>query len=333
MKPSELTALMHAVLDAEATPAEARELERRLAVEPEARAEFDSLRALFDELKALPQAFPPEGMVASVMASLSSTQLSAPSRVISKTTQAFPISDTARRASRSVLFSGSKRMNEQNSGARSKRKVIWIGAGIAALAVVLVASSGIDFPPGGTNTSGAIVPAQRFRAEQPATDVSAPGQSESAQRASQGTPGNTTGDARSSDARFSDSLKANDRMDSLSNGRLDSMQDGRANSLSDGRMNSMQDGRANNLSDGRMNSMQDGRVSGLQDGRVSGLQDGRVSGLQDGRVNGMQDGRVNGLSDGRVNAMQDGHTVDGRMVDGRMVDGRSDSMKSGRVAQ
>ncbi len=81
-------------------------------------------------------------------------------------------------------------MSEQKSGS-AKRKVIWVGGGVAALAVILVASSGIDFPPGGTTTtSGAIVPAQRFRAEQPATTgVSAPGQSRS-----------RNGDARSSDA-------------------------------------------------------------------------------------------------------------------------------------
>ncbi len=76
MKPSELTELMHAVLDGEATAAETRELERHLAADPEARAEFDSLRALFDELKGVPQAFPPEGLVASVMADLPSSQLS-----------------------------------------------------------------------------------------------------------------------------------------------------------------------------------------------------------------------------------------------------------------
>jgi hypothetical protein len=86
-------------------------------------------------------------------------------------------------------------MNEQKSGARLNRKVIWVGGGIAALAVILVASSSFDFPPGGTNTSGAIVPAQRFRAEQTATTAgSAPGQSQPAQG----------GDARS-DARASDS--------------------------------------------------------------------------------------------------------------------------------
>src|SRR6185503_19495222 len=218
MKPYELTELMHAVLDGEATPAEARNLERILAADADARAEFDSLRVLFDELKGVPQALPPEGLVASVMADLPSSQLSAPSRVIGARAQAgSPISDMARRESRSVPFSGSRLM---------KRKVIFVGAGVAALAVILLASSGIDFPPGGTNTTGAIVPAQRFRADQPATTgVSATGQSESAQRASQGTQGNT-GDARSSDARASDSLKANGRADSLSDGRAN---DARAN--------------------------------------------------------------------------------------------------------
>src|SRR5580765_4973715 len=109
MKPSELTELMHTVLDGEATAAEARTLERHLAADPEARVEFDSLRALFDELKGMPEAFPPEGMVASIMADLPSPQLSAPSSVLSQTTRAFPgnftadpISNTARRASRSV---------------------------------------------------------------------------------------------------------------------------------------------------------------------------------------------------------------------------------------
>ena len=282
MKPSELTTLMHAVLDGEATPAETRELERHLAAEPEARAEFDSLRALFDELKGVPQAFPPEGMFASVMAGLSSHQLSAPSRVISKTRPAFtgnlagsPISDTAR-ASRSVVFSGRERMNEQKSGPRFNRKVIWVGGGIAALAVILVASSSFDFPPG--NTSGAIVPAQRFRAEQPATtSVSAPGQSQSAQ----GTAGNI-GDARSSDARMSDALKADGRADSLSSGRVNARQDGRA----DGRVTvplptARHDGRADGLLHDRIDAVAGWPVPTV-DGACA-LHDGRRP-LRDGRA-------------------------------------------------
>ena len=68
-------------------------------------------------------------------------------------------------------------MSEQKSG--SKRK-IWIGGAIAAAAVVLVMSSGIDFPPGTKDTSGTIVPATRYKATQnTAEDVKlgAPGSS------------------------------------------------------------------------------------------------------------------------------------------------------------
>jgi hypothetical protein len=50
MNPSELTALMHAVLDGEATPGETRELDRILAADPSAKAEFYELQLLFDDL-------------------------------------------------------------------------------------------------------------------------------------------------------------------------------------------------------------------------------------------------------------------------------------------
>ena len=190
-----------------------------------------------------------------------------------------------------------------------------------------MASSGIDFPPGGTNTSGAIVPAQRFRAEQPATtSVSAPGQSQSAQ----GTAGNI-GDARSSDARASDSLRTDGRADSLSSDRVNARQDGRADGMSDGRVNAMQDGRRR-LSNDRVNaSRMAGRWSSTarqreagwpgrwherrsrqrqagwpcrrsSNDRINARQDGRADGLSDGR-SARQDGRADGLSNDRINAM------------------------------
>ena len=68
MNPTERTRLMHAALDGEATPGETRELERVLAANPAARAEYDELRQLFDALSRVPKAYPPEGLVASVMA-------------------------------------------------------------------------------------------------------------------------------------------------------------------------------------------------------------------------------------------------------------------------
>ena len=47
-KHSPLTGLMHAVLDGEASDAEARELEVRLAADPAARAEFEDWKRLFE---------------------------------------------------------------------------------------------------------------------------------------------------------------------------------------------------------------------------------------------------------------------------------------------
>ena len=70
MKPAELNALMHAVLDGEATPDEARELEHALAADPATRRRFEDWRELWDGLGRIEQAYPPEGLVASVMADL-----------------------------------------------------------------------------------------------------------------------------------------------------------------------------------------------------------------------------------------------------------------------
>ena len=70
MNDAERIRLMHTALDGEATEAEARELARVLAAEPAARTEFDHLRRLFDGLSRVPKAFPPEGLVAAVMANI-----------------------------------------------------------------------------------------------------------------------------------------------------------------------------------------------------------------------------------------------------------------------
>src|SRR6476646_7246585 len=67
-KHSQLAVLMHAVLDGEATPDEHRMLEAELARNPSARSQFEELRHLFNGLRAVPQPFPPEGLVASVIA-------------------------------------------------------------------------------------------------------------------------------------------------------------------------------------------------------------------------------------------------------------------------
>jgi len=70
MKHSPTTELMHAVLDGEATAAQAADLQQRLAADPAAQAEFDELQRLFNELGRVPARHPPEGLVASVMAAV-----------------------------------------------------------------------------------------------------------------------------------------------------------------------------------------------------------------------------------------------------------------------
>src|ERR1700682_1099649 len=181
MKDFERTQLMHAVLDGEAIPDEARELERLLAADPTARAQFEELSSLFDALSRVPKAFPPEGLVAAVMARVrrrpapadDSAQLFVQSRVISQSSmearEASPGRSTVHRVSPRGTYIREQSMSEK-SGSFGKRKV-WIGGGIAAVAAVLAISFGIDFPPGVKDIVGTIVPAQRYLAPQNTADA------------------------------------------------------------------------------------------------------------------------------------------------------------------
>jgi anti-sigma factor RsiW len=171
---------MHAVLDGEATPPEARELDAILARDAKARAEFDELRSLFDGLAAVPQRFPPEGLVAAVTARLGeipatgtdADQLFARSGVFGasskdvrgvtpgnkvKVDRVFPLW---------AFFRGDT-MSENTSGFSGKRKIL-IGGGIAVAAVAVAVSTGL-VPPS-TDTAGTIVPAERYRAPQITAD-------------------------------------------------------------------------------------------------------------------------------------------------------------------
>ncbi len=182
MNHDETIQLMHAVLDGEATADESRALDRILAAEPALRAEYDELRRLFDGLSVVPKAFAPEGLVASVMAQIPERreepgrfrQLFSRPRVIRQTSSAAPETTRGKsarvhRASQQGPIFGSDSMSEDKGGSFGKRKV-WIGGGIAAAAVILAVSAGIDFPPSGKDTAGTIVPAQRFRAPQNTAD-------------------------------------------------------------------------------------------------------------------------------------------------------------------
>ena len=189
MKHSEPTELMHAVLDGEASAEESRTLQRLLDSDADARAEFAALERLFKVLHRVPQQYPPEGLVAAVTAALPretrrhaiSRQPSAGSRVVrhasSDTLDTIRgDAETRQPARRSEPPTRSNFMSQQHSGLFAKRRT-WIGAAIAAAAVVAVAQYGFDFPPRGEDVLGTIVPAQRYRAPQAtAQDIKVDGQ-------------------------------------------------------------------------------------------------------------------------------------------------------------
>ena len=158
-------------------PAEVRELDTLLAGDSAARAEFEDLRQLFDGLAQIPKVYPPEGLVASVMAAVTvppapeagADQLFSLSRVIGETSEETRASIPGKSATVPQGFQPGpyirgKQMNEEQRGSFGKRKA-WIGAGIAAVAAV-VAVSFVDYPPTGKDTTGTIVPAQRYQAPQ-----------------------------------------------------------------------------------------------------------------------------------------------------------------------
>jgi len=166
--------LMNAVVDGEATVAERRELERLLAGDDRARAEFDALERLVQDLRQLPDEHPPEGLVAAVLAALPEpgderadfVQPFTPQRVFghaSSFSGGDPSGDPATETPTQMSEAPTRSlfMSQQSRRTFGNRKV-WVGFGIAA-AVVAIAQYGFDFPLG-QDVSGTIVPAQRYRA-------------------------------------------------------------------------------------------------------------------------------------------------------------------------
>src|SRR5258707_7118232 len=202
MEHSELIRLMHEVLDGAASVDEARELDRLLADDPEARAQFGELARLFAGLNTMPKALPPEGLAAAVLAKLPRQhrrrdrlrQLSSRWRVLSVDSGRAQGSDPKRtpRTQRHSQYKSIRR-NRDMSGPNifSRKPKLWIGAGIAVLATVLVARY-FDFPPQ-KDTEGTIAPAKRFVAEQPGAGDLNGGQSEASRSAP--STGDAAGDA------------------------------------------------------------------------------------------------------------------------------------------
>ena len=174
---------MQAVLDGVATPAEARDVEARVAADPAARERFEELRAAFEALRSVPKAFPPEGLVASVLAALpperrpphEDDQLFDTPRVIGASSRSRRDGRSRRgngfiRVLQPWVFPRGTAMKASKNGMSGNRKIM-IGGGLAIAAAAVAVSLGM-FPPNSSETAGTIVPAQRYRAPQPtAADV------------------------------------------------------------------------------------------------------------------------------------------------------------------
>ena len=171
--PGDLQVLMHLVLDGEATTVQAAELERHLAADAGARAEFGRLKQMFETLDRVTTLPPPEGLADAVMTqarlgpqdSGQVNQLSRSSRVFASQAGTATPSTPVGRIIRSVVSLGEWIMSEQDSNAGRNRK-LWIGGGVAAAAAALVAAFTMGAPKV-DDTSGTIAPAKRFRADQP----------------------------------------------------------------------------------------------------------------------------------------------------------------------
>jgi hypothetical protein len=152
---------MHAVLDGEASDAEARELEMQLAADPAAQAEFADWKRLFEALDAVPKEHAPEGLVASIVSAM-------PQAPGAPAAQPFPgrrvLGHTAFGISRQVP-TRSVTMTEQSSRRIFAHRKAWLGGGIAAAAAVVVAQIAFDFPLP-KDVVGTVIPAQRYRAAQ-----------------------------------------------------------------------------------------------------------------------------------------------------------------------
>src|SRR5437868_2447659 len=143
MTDTTLQELMHAVLDGEASAAQARTLDKALASDPTARVRFEELRRLFRTLEQVPELSPPSHLVHTVTArAVLPRQPFRWSRVNELLMD---------------LFMGDMTMKN--------KRVVWVGISLAAVAIIAGGYYVFDLPPP-QDLSGTVAPAQRYRAPQ-----------------------------------------------------------------------------------------------------------------------------------------------------------------------
>ena len=300
--------LMTLVLDAEATPDEAAELERQLAADPVLRERFAVWMGLFDAMGHVPAVHAPEGLVARVMSNIphegapSGSKLPAASRILDVVSnEVSPI----RRASRPMASLGVT-MNDEIRTPFNKRKV-WIGAGLAAIAVVVVGGYALDVPPGIKDTAGTILPATRYQAAQPkAADIQV-----GVPTGTQTSPidpsiqAGVASQAAATQAGNQSALQAGSQS-ALQAGNQSAKQAGNQSALQAGNQSAKQAGSQSALQAGSQSAVQAGSQSALQAGSQSAVQAGSQSALQAGSQSALQAGSQSAVQAGSQSAIQAG---------------------------
>jgi anti-sigma factor RsiW len=164
--------LMHEALDGEASADDARALDRLLSTDPEARAEYEELRRLFEDLSAIPKAIP-EGLLAETLAKLPHRHKRLHRlRQLSSGWRVFNLDSTLHRGRFRLGAARAPRIihGEHNRGNAvmselSGKSTLWIATGVAAVAII-VGFRYNDIAPS-QDMSGTIAPANRSVAAQP----------------------------------------------------------------------------------------------------------------------------------------------------------------------
>jgi cytoskeletal protein RodZ len=295
MNERERARLMDTVLDGEATPSEVRELDRLLAIDSAARTEFEQLKKVFDALREVPQAFPPEGLVAAVLANIPQNlvlhgtrdQLSSRSRVIGsarkeargtspgKSVKGPPVHQPA-------PFLREWNMNESNGS--SRRRNVWVGSSIAIVAALVALAYTVDFPPGAQNAVGTIVPAARFKAAQPAIDdVKAVGQS-----GSQSVP-----------------LQAGSAANAATNNAVVS---GTTNTVTNGTTNAVDNASTNAVVNGTTNAVNAGATNAVNSASTNAVNSASMNAVSNAGTNAVNNSATNAVSNASTNAVANGTT-------------------------
>ena len=306
MNERERARLMDAVLDGEATPSEVRELDRLLAIDSAARTEFEQLKKVFDALREVPQAFPPEGLVAAVLANIPQNlvlhgtrdQLSSRSRVIGsarkeargtspgKSVKGPPVHQPA-------PFLREWNMNESNGS--SRRRNVWVGSSIAIVAALVALAYTVDFPPGAQNAVGTIVPAARFKAAQPAIDdVKAVGQS-----GSQSVPlqAGSAANAATNNAVVSGTTNA------VTNGTTNAVDNASTNAVVNGTTNAVNAGATNAVNSASTNAVNSASMNAVNSASMNAVSNAGTNAVNNSATNAVSNASTNAVANGTTNAV------------------------------